>query len=131
MPAIEYFDEDRHAKSNGFGDDERDFDLYGMPPSPTEAELEDMAAAMATECETCGGFGVLHTDCDVFDGVEACPDCTVPELEPGIPFIAGVLQKRLRDLEIDKATARRNSQDWLLVNAQIGVLQSVAHELAA
>lgn len=74
-------------------DDETD-DLWNMPPAYTEAELEDMAAAMATECETCGGFGVLYTDCDIFDGVQACPDCTVPEPEPGIPFIAGVLQRR-------------------------------------
>lgn len=41
-----------------------------------------------------------------------------------------VIRRRLRDLEFDRASARRDSQDWLLVNAQIGVLQSVAHELS-
>ena len=41
-----------------------------------------------------------------------------------------VIRRRLQDLELDRASAKRNSQDWLLVNAKIGVLQSVAHELS-
>ena len=45
MPAIEYFDEDRHAERNGYGDDEED-DLWDMPPAYTYGEIMDMAATM-------------------------------------------------------------------------------------
>ncbi len=46
MPAIECFDEDAHAARNGYGDDEDDLDLFGMPESYTYDELMDMAATM-------------------------------------------------------------------------------------
>lgn len=98
MPVIEHFDEDAHAASNGYGDDEDGLDLFGMPEPYTYDELLDMAATMA-------------------------------DYEPQ-PCVAGILLKRLCGLRLDKAGAKRNSQEWLLINGQIGLLEAVKQDLA-
>lgn len=54
---------------------------------------------------------------------------TMADYEPQ-PCVTGILLKRLCDLRLDKADAKRNSQEWLLINGQIGLLEAVKQDLA-